>query len=79
MSPPAASSGQFDQPHLLDEIKKAISQMNSDRASGMDGILTEVYEAAGLNGLEACYDIFSSIWDEEEMPEDSNDTIINAL
>ena len=37
----------------LDEIKKAISQLNTNRASGKDGIPAEIYKAASPNTLES--------------------------
>ena len=43
--------------------------MNSNRASGKDSILAEVFKAAGPNTLEAFHDVLQSIWIKEDMPE----------
>ena len=60
---------ELDMPPSTDEIKKAISQTNSERASGKDTIPAEIYKAAGTNTREVSRDILISIWNEGEMPE----------
>ena len=40
-------------PSSVDKIKKAIGQINTDRAPGKDGIPAEVYKAAKPNTLDA--------------------------
>lgn len=67
------------EPPTIDEIKKAIHQTNSGRASGKDGIPAEIYKAAGPNALEAFHDVLLSIWEEEEMPDDFRDALIVSL
>jgi exonuclease III len=69
----------LDLPPNAAEVKKAISQMNSDRASGMDGIPAEVYKAAGTEAHDVFLDIIRSIWEQEKMPEDFRDALIVAL
>ena len=69
---------ELDAPPTLDEIKKAISQLNTNRASGKDGIPAEIYKAASPNTLESFHHVLNSIWDEEEMPEDFRDALIVA-
>ena len=53
--------------------------MNSVRASDKEEIPVQVYEAAGPSTLDAFHYILLSIWENEEMPEDSRDAIIVAL
>lgn len=65
----------LDQSPTIDEVKKAISAMNSNRASGKDSIPAEIFKAAGPNALEAFHDVLQSIRIEEGMPE----TFIIAL
>ena len=63
----------------MDELSKALKQTNSGRASGKDGILAEIYKAAGPRAMEVFLDIIQSIWDQEKMPDDFRDTLIVAL
>ena len=70
---------ELDAPPTLDEIKKAISQLNTNRASGKDGIPAEIYKAASPNTLESFHQVLNSIWDKEEMPEDFHDALIVAI
>ena len=62
-----------------DEIKKAITQMNSDTTSGKDGIAAEACEAAGCNTLNAFHDVLLSSLEDEDMPETFRDAVIIAL
>ena len=55
----------MDELDALDEIKKAISQWNTNRASGKDEIPAEIYKAASPNTLESFHHVLKSIWDEE--------------
>jgi len=57
----------LDQPPTIDEVKKAISATNSNRASG---------KAAGPKALEAFHDVLQSIWSEEDMAEDFHKPLI---
>ena len=61
----------------LDEIKKAISQLNTNRSSGKDGIPAEIYKAASPNTLESFYHVLDSIWD-KEMSNNFRDALIIA-
>ena len=70
---------ELDIPPTRAEITKAIGQMNSDRASGKDGIPAEVYQAAGPGAIEAFQTIIQRIWEQEKMPEDFRDALIVAL
>ena len=63
------------EPLTMKEIKKAIHQTSSGRASGKNGIPAEIYKAPGPNALEAFHDVLLSIW-EEEMPDNFRDARI---
>ena len=65
-----------DTPPTLDEIKKIIFQLNTNRALGKDGILAKIYKAASPNTLESFHHVLNSIPDEEDMPEDFCDALI---
>ena len=66
-------------PPTIDEMKKAICQVNSGRASGKDGIPAEIYKAAGPNALEAFHDVQLSIWEEDEMADDFRYALIVSI
>uniref|UniRef100_H3AKS9 Reverse transcriptase domain-containing protein n=1 Tax=Latimeria chalumnae TaxID=7897 RepID=H3AKS9_LATCH len=69
----------LDLPPSLGEVKTAISQMNTGKAPGKDGIMAEIYKAAGPKPIEILYNILSSVWEVEEMPKDFKDAIIIPL
>ena len=69
----------LDQPPTIDEAKKAISTINSTRASGKDSIPAEIFKAEGPKALEAFHDVLQSIWSEEDMAEDFHKPLIVAL
>ncbi|XP_022106607.1 uncharacterized protein LOC110987813 [Acanthaster planci] len=64
---------------FLHEIKKAIHQTSSGRASGKDSIPAEIYEAVGPNALKALFNALQSVWDEEKMRDGFLDTLIVSL
>ena len=69
----------LDQPPTIDEAKKAISTINSTRASGKYSIPAEIFKAEGPKALEAFHDVLQSIWREEDMAEDFYKPLIVAL
>ena len=69
----------LDLPPSMDEISKAIKQMNSGRASGKDGIPVEIYKTTGPRAMEVFLDSIQRNWDQEKMPEDFRDALIVAL
>ena len=70
---------ELDTPPDLQEIKKAIAQTSSGKASGKDNIPAEIYKVAGPKALESFHDIISQIWKEEQMPDDFRDALIVSL
>ena len=58
----------LDQLPTLDEVKKAVGQINSGQAAGMDGNPAELFKSAGLGTFRSSHDILISIWEEETMP-----------
>ena len=47
----------------LSKFKKAISQMNSDWASGKDSVPAEEYKTAGPGAIDAFHSILLHIWE----------------
>ena len=66
-------------PPNIEEIKKAIHQTISGRASGKDGIPAETYKAAGPDALGAFHDVQLTVWEEETMSDDFHDALIVSL
>ena len=63
----------------IKEIKKAIHQTISGRASGKDCIPAEIYKAAGPDALGAFHDVLLTVWEEKMMPDDFCDALIISL
>ena len=51
----------LDAPPTLDETKKAISQLNTNKTSGKDGIPAEIYQTASHITLEPFHKILNRI------------------
>lgn len=74
---------EFDSPALdlplsAEEIKKVISQMNSNKATGQDGI-PKSYKALDPKDLQAFKDILENIGSTEEVPDNFHDAFIVIL
>uniref|UniRef100_H3ABH8 Reverse transcriptase domain-containing protein n=1 Tax=Latimeria chalumnae TaxID=7897 RepID=H3ABH8_LATCH len=65
----------LDLPPSLGEVKT----MNTGKAPGKDGIMAEIYKAAGPKTIEILYNILYSVWEVEEMPKDLKDATIIPL
>ena len=63
----------------LDEVRKAVDQMSSGRAPGIDGIPAEVLMNGASCLLERLTELFSTIWNEEAVPQDFKDAVIVHL
>ena len=59
---------EFDHLPSVIKIKRAIHQMNSDRAPGKDRIPAKLYKAAGPEAIDVFHDILSHIWEQEKVP-----------
>ena len=66
-------------PPTIEEIKKAIHETISGRASGKDGIPAEIYKAAGPDTLGAFHDVLLTVWEKETMPDDFHNALIISL
>ena len=70
---------ELDLPPSLKEITKAVNQMSSGKAPGMDGIPAKFYKAAGSVALDTFYGILSCVWEEETMLYDLRDATVVSL
>ena len=65
-------------PPSMDELSKVIKQTNCGGTSGKDGIPAEIYKAEGPRAMGVFLEIIQRIWDQEKMPEDFSDTLIQG-
>ena len=47
----------------LDEVKKAVCQINQGKSTGIDGILAEVYQLGGKKVTDCLHDLFIKCWE----------------
>ena len=69
----------LDNPPTVEEVQKAIKQINAGKAPGKDGIPAELYKALSGAALQTFHSVLSSIWEEEDMPPELRDASIVAL
>lgn len=69
----------MDDPPILPEISRAISQMKNNKACGPDGIPAEVYKFGGPQLTSRLHDLFTRIWETEQVPSDLKDAMIVTI
>ena len=62
-----------------DEIRNAMHKMKKGKAAGIDSITIGLLRAGGGVTTEALYELFTKIWDKEEIPEDWRKGLIVKL
>ena len=62
-----------------DEIRNVMHKMKKGKAAGIDSITIELLRAGGDVTTEALYELFTKIWDKEEIPEDWSKGLIVKL
>ena len=70
---------ELDELPLLEEVWKAIFQMKNNKASGTDGIPSEIYKHAGEILIDHPHQLFLKIWNTEEIPQDLKDVMIVTI
>ena len=60
------------------EIKAYVSQMNNNKAPGMDGITAEILKNGGEKMIDLPEQVIQSLW-ESEVPQDWRDVILVSL
>ena len=60
------------------EIKASVSQMNNNKAQGMDGITAEILKNGGEKMIDLLEQVIQSVW-ESEVPQDWRDAILVSL
>ena len=74
--PQVAVNPDLDIPPSADEVAKAFKQMSSGKAAGNDAIPAEVYKSGGPALLSRLTDLFQSMWQQEQLPQDFKDATI---
>jgi len=59
------------EPPSLSEVQQAIKQLSNGKAPGADSIPAEMNKLARIQLILRLVDLFSLIWHDEEMPQDS--------
>ena len=77
--PQVETNTDLDRPPSEDEVKKAIKQLSTGKASGADAIPAEVYKHGGDVLLQRMTALFCRIWDEEVIPQQLRDASIIRL
>ena len=62
-----------------EEIKKAVNEMKCSKAVGCSGLVVELIKALDGLGIDMIHSIMDSIWEEEAMPEDWEESIIVTI
>ena len=62
-----------------DEIRNAMHKMKKGKAAGIDSITIELLRAGSDVTTEVLYELFTKIWDKEEIPEDWSKILIVKL
>ena len=63
------------QPPNVDEVRRAVNQMASSKAPGIDGLPAEVFKAGSLN-LTMLTHLFQNIWNKRSVPQEFRDALI---
>ena len=63
----------------IEEVRKAVKQMKCNKASGGDGIPTEVYKHGGTTLVHHLNSLFLKTWDNDEVPQELKDASIMTI
>ena len=77
--PQAEEKTELDDLPTLEEVKKAVRQMNPGKSPGIDGIPAEVYQYGGEKMTDCLHDLFTKCWEQGSGPQDLRDAIIVSL
>ncbi|XP_078083694.1 uncharacterized protein LOC144503067 [Mustelus asterias] len=69
----------MDDPPVVAEVTKAVSQLSSGKAPGADAIPAEIYKAAGPVLIEKLIELLQSFWKQGSIPQELKDASIVHL
>jgi hypothetical protein len=61
------------------EVEIAIAELKKYKSSGTDQIPTELYQAGGETSVSVIHKLITSVWNEEELPDQWKESIIVAV
>ena len=64
---------------IFDEVKSTIEEVNTGKASGLDGIPVELLRCRGDNIAAAVYTFIIGVWHDDPVPQDWVDAIMLPL
>lgn len=70
---------ELDKPPSLEETTKAIKQLKSRKAAGIDGIPPEIWKNGGLTLHKKLHDLLVCCWEQGKLPQDLRDAVIITL
>jgi len=74
--PQLAINAELDTPLTYEEVNKAIKQMTTGKAPGLDAIPAEVYKTGGETIRSQLTSLFQSMWYQKHLPQEFRDTTI---
>lgn len=74
--PQWSAAPHLDDPPTAEEVQRAINQTSSGKAPGADALPAEIYKEGGTQLTRHLTDLFTKIWEVEEVPQDFKDALI---
>jgi hypothetical protein len=60
----------FNTPILLSEVERAINKLKKGKATGIDGVINELFMKGGKRMAYCVWSLFMHVWEEEDIPEE---------
>ena len=70
---------ELDEPPTLEELTRAIDQLKSCKAAGVDGIPLQIWKHGGLALQVKLHDLLVCCWEQGKLPQDLRDAVIITL
>ena len=70
---------ELDEPPSLQELTKAVEQMKSGKAAGVDGIPPEIWKCGGPALHNKLHELLVCCWEQGKLPRDLRDAVIITL
>ena len=70
---------ELDEPPTLEELTKAIDQLKSRKAAGVDGIPPEIWKHGAPALHVKLHDLLVCCWEQGKLPQDLHDAVIITL
>ena len=76
---PEESAQEFEPDILMDEVRAAISSLSNNKATGDDGVASEMLKASGETGVKIMHKICNIIWKSKKWPGSWKKLVMIAL